>query len=42
MMTKNFRGGDLRSAYRTPSVELLEVKTERGFADSFVKEEEEF
>ena len=37
----NFMGG-VQGAYQSPSVELIEVKTEKGFADSFTKEEEEF
>lgn len=32
----------LQGNYLAPSVELLEVKTEKGFAESFSKEEDEF
>lgn len=39
---RKFYGGGVQGAYQSPSVELIEVKTEKGFADSFTKEEEEF
>lgn len=32
----------LQGSYLAPNVELFEVKTEKGFAESFSKEEEEF
>ena len=41
-MSKKNLCGEVRSVYQTPHVELFEVQTEKGFADSFVKEEEEF
>lgn len=41
-MFKNILRGDLLDRYFAPSVELLEIKTEKGFAESFSKEEEEF
>lgn len=39
---ENFRGGYSQSEYLAPSVEMLYVELERGFADSFIKEEEDF
>ena len=41
-MLKRVQGVKAQGVYQTPSVELLEVKTEKGFAESFSKEEEEF
>lgn len=40
-MNKKFLRGGV-TVYQTPTVELFEVKPERGFADSMIKEEEEF
>ena len=34
--------GGVQGTYQAPSVELIEVETEKGFAVSFTKEEEEF
>ena len=42
MLKKFLGGGRAQGAYRTPSVELFEVKPEKGFAESFTKEEEDF
>ena len=41
-MSKKNLWGEVRGIYQTPQVELFEVQTEKGFANSFVKEEEEF
>ena len=41
-MSKEILWGGVQGAYQTPSVELIEVKTECGFAVSFTKEEEDF
>lgn len=41
-MIKKLMGAGMQGIYLAPTVELIEVKTERGFADSMIKEEEEF
>ena len=41
-MSKEILWGGVQGAYQSPSVELIEVKTEKGFAVSFTKEEEDF
>ena len=42
MLKKILGGGYSQSEYLAPSVEMLYVELERGFADSFIKEEEDF
>lgn len=41
-MLKRVQGVKAQGVYQTPSIDLFEVKPEKGFAESFSKEEEEF
>lgn len=41
-MIKTLLESGMQGIYLAPTVELIEVKTEKGFADSMIKEEEEF
>ncbi len=42
MLKKFLGGGNSTNSYSAPNVEICEVKTEKGFAYSFEKEEEDF
>ena len=42
MLMTTFEREVLQDNYLAPSIELLEVQTEKGFAESFSKEEEDF